>query len=88
MFTKKFWRLAGERAIKSFAQSLAALLGASGLGLLDAPWLTLMSLAGMAGLLSVLTSLASTQVGPADDPSAVSPLPPAAPATATLQVAA
>lgn len=71
MFTKIFWQLAGERAIKSFAQSLAAVLTASGLGLFDAPWPKAVSTAGMVALLSLLTSIASTRVGPAGDPSVV-----------------
>ncbi len=37
MFTAMFWRRTTERAVKSFAQSLAALLSAAGLGLFDAP---------------------------------------------------
>ena len=69
MFTKLFWQRATERAIKSFAQSLVAVLTASGLGLFDAPWPKALSTAGMVALLSVLTSLASTKLGDDEDPS-------------------
>jgi len=53
-------RLAGtivERAVKTFAQTLAALLTAAGTGLLDSAWTTDLSVAGMASLLSVLTTI-------------------------------
>jgi hypothetical protein len=74
MFTAMFWRSTTERAVKSFAQSLAALLSASGLGLFDANWIKALSTAGMVALLSVLTSLASTKIGDSESPSAL-PLP-------------
>ncbi len=73
MFSTLFWQLAGERAAKSFAQSLAAVLSAAGLGLLDAPWPKALSTAGMVALLSVLTSIASSKVGASNDPSAINP---------------
>lgn len=57
--TTAFWKGAFERAIKTFAQAEAAILGANGIGLLDAPWGASLSAAGMAALLSVLTSLAT-----------------------------
>jgi hypothetical protein len=65
MWTKAFWQAAAERSIKTFAQTAAALLVASGTGLLDSDWQTTGSVAGMAALLSVLTSVASAGVGPA-----------------------
>jgi hypothetical protein len=76
MFTQYFWKATSERAAKSFAQSLLALLSAQQLGLFDVDWVTTVSTAGMVTLLSVLTSLASSQVGNAQDPSALpSPAP-------------
>lgn len=60
IFDATFWRYAAERAAKTFAQSLAAVLAAAGLGLFDAAWWASLSAAGMAALLSVLTSVAST----------------------------
>ncbi len=71
MFTALFWKRATERAVKSFAQSLAALLGASGLGLFNADWVQALSTAGMVALLSVLTSVASTKLGDSESPSAL-----------------
>jgi hypothetical protein len=77
MFSQYFWKATFERAVKSFAQSLLALLSAQQLGLFDVDWVTTTSTAGMVALLSVLTSLASSQVGNAQDPSALSSAPPA-----------
>lgn len=59
MFTLAFWQGAFERAVKTFAQSLIAVLGVSGLTLGTAPWGTALGTAGLAALLSVLTSLAT-----------------------------
>lgn len=62
MFSKAFALAAAERALKTFAQTLAALLVADGTGLLDSQWVPRLSAAGMAALLSVLTSVASAGV--------------------------
>lgn len=51
-----------ERAVKTFAQSLAALLVADGTGLFDTTWTADLSVAGMAALVSLLTSVASAGV--------------------------
>jgi Putative lactococcus lactis phage r1t holin len=72
MFGHYFWQATVERAVKSFAQSLLALLSAQQLGLLDVDWVTTLSTAGMATMLSVLTSIGSSQIGPMQDPSVVS----------------
>jgi hypothetical protein len=83
MFGRYFWRATLERAVKSFAQSLVALLSAQQLGLLEVDWVTTVSTAGMATLLSVLTSIGSSQIGDAEDPSVVAA--PASPSTAPSQ---
>lgn len=63
---------AGERAGKTFMQALgAALLTSGAFGLLDASWPALLSNAGLAALLSVLTSGLSAQVGPTGSASLV-----------------
>jgi len=64
MFAKLFWISTLERAVKTFAQAVAALLMAGGFGLIDAPWLDALSAGGMAALLSVLTSVGSATWGP------------------------
>jgi hypothetical protein len=58
-----FWKDAGERALKTFAQTVVALLSAGGFGLVDAPWSTALNIAALAAVLSVLTSIASAGVG-------------------------
>lgn len=63
MFTRAFWIATAERAIKTFAQTLAALLVADGTGLIDASWGPQLSVAGMALVVSVLTSIASSGAG-------------------------
>ena len=71
MFTRQFWTLTTERMIKTFAQTLASVLAASGAGLLSAGWTAALSAAGMAAVVSVLTSVGSLKIGPADSPSVV-----------------
>jgi hypothetical protein len=80
MFTRQFWMLTAERAVKTFAQALAAVLVASGAGVLSADWKAALSTAGMATVVSVLTSVASSRFGPNDSPSVVDGEPPTAPA--------
>lgn len=79
MRTYHFWRLTLERAVKTFAQSLLAILGVNGVGLLTVPWVAALSTAGMATLLSVLTSVASVPVGEQDTPNLLPARPPTAP---------
>jgi hypothetical protein len=59
MFTLAFWRAAFERAVKTLAQSAAALLVGAGTGLLDTDWTSVLSVAGIAAVISVLTSVGS-----------------------------
>jgi hypothetical protein len=63
MWSKTFWLATLERAIKTFAQVLAALLGAEAVGVLEADWGQSASVAAMATVLSILTSVASSSVG-------------------------
>ena len=59
-----FWKATAERAIKTTAQVLLGLLTADHLiGILDVEWTQVGSVAALAALLSVLTSIASAQVG-------------------------
>lgn len=71
MFTKTFLRQLVERAIKTFAQTLVALAGASQMDWLNLDWQHLTATAAIAAGLSVLTSIASDKIGPADTPSTV-----------------
>ena len=83
MLTRRFWTLTAERSVKTFAQSLAAVLGAGGAGLLTADWKGALSAAGLAAVISVLTSIGSANIGPQDSPSVVAG---PAPAPVPLQV--
>lgn len=62
MWTATFWKAVAERAIKTFAQALAAILGANAIGILDADWGQAASVALMGTILSVLTSVATAGV--------------------------
>lgn len=53
-----WFKAAGVRAIKTFAQSMVSILGASEFGLLEADWMAALSVAAMAAVLSLLTSVA------------------------------
>ena len=73
MLTSQFVKATLERAIKTFAQTLAALLGVTAVtGILDAPWVDSLSVSALAAFLSVLTSVASSQVGDSSGPSLTS----------------
>lgn len=58
MTTWKFWRAALVRALRTFAQALIAVIGTSVL-LEQVRWLEALSAAGLAALLSLLTSIAT-----------------------------
>lgn len=60
LFTKKFWVYAFERMVKTVAQSAIAIITAEAFGLFNGEaWLNVLSVAGMAGIVSVLMSLQS-----------------------------
>jgi glyoxylate carboligase len=63
MFSRMFFIATAERSIKTVAQTAAALLVGNGVGLLNADWVSVLSVAGMAGVVSVLTSIGSATVG-------------------------
>jgi hypothetical protein len=56
MFTKAFWAGTLERAVKTAAQTLVAVLGV-GTGLLHLDWVSALDVTAAATVLSVLTSL-------------------------------
>jgi hypothetical protein len=54
----KYWAYAGERAVKTVAQSALAVITASGvIGILDLDVVQILSVSGLAGLMSLLTSV-------------------------------
>ena len=52
-----------ERAVKTAAQSAVGVLSAGALGVLDVDWAAVGSVAFLAGIVSVLTSIGSTGFG-------------------------
>lgn len=63
MFTKTFWKDTVERALKTFAQSLAAVMTAGATGVLDVDWVNALSVSLLATFVSILTSVGSGYVG-------------------------
>ena len=59
MFTVAFIKAAVERAVKTFAQTLVALLGVNATGVLDVDWTGALSAGALAALVSLLTSIGS-----------------------------
>lgn len=51
-------RAAGVRAIKTVAQTAVGMLSGEMLGIMDADWLAVLSVSAMAGVVSLLTSVA------------------------------
>lgn len=72
LFTRVFWADTLERAIKTVAQSAVALVTAGQI-ITDIDWQTVVGVSATAGVVSVLTSIASGRVG---DPATASALPP------------
>ncbi len=57
MFTKKWMKAAGVRALKTVAQTAAATIGTGAL-LTEVNWIMVVSASVLAGVLSLLTSIA------------------------------
>ena len=53
----KFWQAAGVRAIKTFAQTALSMI-TIGQAFIDVNWVNVLSVSGVACILSILTSLA------------------------------
>lgn len=57
LFSKSWWKAAGVRALKTFAQAAIGMIPAA-VTISQVDWLTVMGTAALAGLTSLLTSLA------------------------------
>lgn len=53
----KYWDYAGERAVKTVAQAALATIGVGAMGVFDVDWLNVVSVAVLAGIVSLLTSV-------------------------------
>ena len=69
LFSRAFLFATLERAIRSFAASLASLLTASGTGILDTNWGEKFSVAGMAAVVTILFAIGGGTFGKGDGPS-------------------
>ena len=87
LFSRAFLYATLERAIRSFAASLASLLTAAGTGLLDTDWSEKLSVSAMASLVTILFAIAGGTLGKGDGPSFIGEekLNPGAPAPAGAQ---
>jgi hypothetical protein len=68
----EFWKDAAERALKTAAQAALAMIGSNATGILAVDWAQIGSVAALAAVISLLTSLASDRIGP-PGPSLVKP---------------
>ena len=63
MLDPRFWLASGERAVKTLAQTLVALIGTNAVGVMDLDWAQILGVAATATVLSILTSIASNGLG-------------------------
>lgn len=54
---KAYIDYAGERAVKTVAQTAIATIGVDAIGILSVDWLNVLSVAALAGVMSLLTSV-------------------------------
>ena len=59
MWTLDFWKDAGERALKTFLQSIIAVFAVGGVDILSVDWKSALVTAGTAAAMSLATSVVS-----------------------------
>src|SRR3954453_10673662 len=69
LYSRAFLAATLERAIRSFAASLASLLTASGTGIIGTRWGEKFSVAGMASVVTILFAIGGGTLGKGDGPS-------------------
>jgi hypothetical protein len=55
---KKWWSMAGGRAVRTVAQAMLATIGSSATMLHEVNWLFVLSAGALGGIVSILTSIA------------------------------
>lgn len=65
---KQWIKAAGIRALKTVAQTAVGMLSGNLIGITEADWLGVLSVSAMAGILSLLTSLAGLPEVPQEHP--------------------
>lgn len=58
LMNKEWWIAAGTRALKTVCQTAVALIGTGAIGILDVDWVSVASASVLAGIVSILTSIA------------------------------
>jgi hypothetical protein len=76
LFTATFWLDAGERAIKTAAQTVLALVGVNVTDVASLNWQEMAITTGVATGLSILTSIVSSGIGEPGTASVLNPAPP------------
>lgn len=61
IWTKQFWKGAGERAIKTFFQTFVALVGTTAVLVQEVDWTLVVSGSVLATILSVATSIGNAE---------------------------
>ena len=56
--SKAWWKAAGVRALRTFAQGLATLIGTDMVNIIDLDWPTMLGIAATMAVVSFLTSVA------------------------------
>lgn len=59
----KYWVFSGERALKTVAQVAIATIGVGTVGIINVDWLQVASVASLAGVMSLLTSVLTYDKG-------------------------
>ena len=63
MFSKRFWRDATERALRTFAQSALATIGVGAVNVLNVDWQGVLGVGAGGAVISLLMSLGSERFG-------------------------